>query len=122
MSDEFLRIARQEIGAELKKMEDIMARSKDDRQIFENSTAIKSCLHKIKGLAPMAGEEEIGEIARTGDAILRHIIETGKQVGSLKIMERAIDDMKNIFHGLSEYTASDFKKTAKSTFPHIAGL
>lgn len=121
MSDEFLQAARQEIGAEIQKMDEIINRSKNDKKVFENSVALKSCLHKIKGLAPMAGEGEMGEIAKVGDAVIKHMIETGNHVGASKVMERAIDEMKNIFHGLSCAGVSDFKKIVKENFPHMAG-
>jgi chemotaxis protein histidine kinase CheA len=72
MSDEFLRVARQEIQSEIDSLEDIFLGCTNDEQLYEKSRDVEKHMHKIKGLAPMMGQEKVGEIARISDIILKH--------------------------------------------------
>ncbi|NHI03686.1 hypothetical protein DYY67_0756 [Candidatus Nitrosotalea sp. TS] len=84
MSDEFLKVARQEIQLELDELERIVLHCDSDEHIFKNSQNIKAHLHKIKGLAPMMGQEKIGELAKTSDSILGYIVSKGPLPGLLR--------------------------------------
>ena len=94
-----MRIARREIQIELERLESIIMHCKNDEQIFKNSKDIESHLHKIKGLAPMMGEEIIGEIAKISDTIMKHIIEHGSSGGSYKFIVESIESMIKLFKG-----------------------
>jgi len=83
MSDEFLRVAKQEIQTELNGLEQIIALCNNDEHLFANSQSIEGHLHKIKGLAPMIGQEEVGEIAKISDNIIKHIINEGVPSGAI---------------------------------------
>lgn len=120
MSDEFLKVARQEIQLELDELERIVLHCDNDEHIFKNSQNIKSHIHKIKGLAPMMGQEVIGELAKTSDSILRHIISKGPLPGSCSVIVKTVEDMKKIFGGLSIYDLSVFKKQIHDKFPQIS--
>ncbi|HKU33891.1 MAG TPA: hypothetical protein VJR22_08620 [Candidatus Nitrosotalea sp.] len=122
MSDEFLRVAKQEIQSEISSLEQIISRCNNDEHLFENSQIIEECLHKIKGLAPMIGQEKIGEIAKISDSILKYIISEGVLSGSYSFMSKTIGDMKRIFHGLNVYDISDFKKLVHDRFPTVLDL
>ncbi|SRR5579885_33817 len=97
MSDEFLKVARQEVQSEIEKLERIVSHCNNDEHIFKNSQNIKEHLHKIKGLAPMIGHEKVGEIARTSDNILKHITSKGALPGSCHAIAKAVEDMKKYF-------------------------
>ena len=120
MSDEFLKIARQEIQLELDELERIVLHCDNDEHIFKNSHNIKAHLHKIKGLAPMMGQEVIGELAKTSDSILRHITSKGPLPGSCVVIVKTVEDMKKIFAGLSVYDLPVFKKQVHDKFPQIS--
>ncbi len=122
MSDEFLKVARQEIQQELDGLERIVVQCNNDEHIFRNSQSIKMHLHKIKGLAPMIEQEKIGELAKTSDAILRYIINNGPLLGSCSIIIKTVEDMGKIFDGLNIYDISNFKKQVHDKFPQIPEL
>jgi len=120
MSDEFIKIARQEIQAELNGLEGIITRCNNDEQIFHNSEEIEKHLHKIKGLAPMMGQEFVGEIAKISDTIVKHIIKDGTLIGSFKFLNESIENMKNLFNGQQNFLVQDFVKKAHAIFPQIS--
>ncbi len=122
MSDEFLKVARQEIQSELNKLEQIVLQCDNDEHIFKNLQSIRDHLHKIKGLAPMIGEEKVAEIAKTIDTILKHIANNGALSGSGHAMTRTTQDMKKIFHGLKDYDMNDLKKMIHDKFPQVPDL
>ncbi|MDE1829696.1 MAG: Hpt domain-containing protein [Thaumarchaeota archaeon] len=122
MSDEFLKVAKQEIQSELDELERITVHCNDDERIFKNSQSIKEHIHKIRGLAPMIGQDEVGEIATTSDYMLKYIINKGPLSGSCSAITKMIDDMKKVFHGLGSYDISNFKKTVREKFPQIPDL
>lgn len=119
MSDEFLKVARQEIRSELDELERIILHCNNDEHIFKNSQDIKGHIHKIKGLAPMMGQEKIGELAKISDSILRYIVNEGPLPGSCLIIVKIVDDMKKILEGLNIYDLLDFKKQVRDGFPQI---
>jgi hypothetical protein len=120
MSDEFLRIARQEIQAEMNCLERLVVHCNSDEDIFKNSSGIEGHLHKIKGLAPMMGEEMIGEIAKTADSIMKHVIIHGPLTGSYKFIVETIESMKNLLGGQKSFALDDFRKRAQEMFPEIS--
>ncbi|MDE1726526.1 MAG: Hpt domain-containing protein [Thaumarchaeota archaeon] len=119
MSDKFLDAARQEIQLELDELERIVLQCSNDEDILENSKNIERHLHKIKGLAPMMGQEKVGELAKTSDSILNYMINKGLLPGSHPVITKTINDMKQIFNGSDIYDVSDFKKQIRNKFPHI---
>jgi hypothetical protein len=119
MSDEFIKIARQEIQTELDGLEGIIIHCNNDEHIFKNSKDIEGHLHKIKGLAPMMGEEIIGQIAKISDTIMKHIVEHGSSTGSYKFIVEAIESMRNLFNGQKNVFVNDISKRAHETFPQI---
>ncbi|HET7336618.1 MAG TPA: hypothetical protein VFJ23_01840 [Candidatus Nitrosotalea sp.] len=122
MSDEFLRIARQEIQIEIDNLKDIFLICVNDEQLYEKSTDIEKHMHKIKGLAPMMGQEKVGEIARISDIILKHVTNQGMLKGSHDMILSAVQKMSGIFSGQAGVEVDDFKKIVKDTYPQILGF
>jgi chemotaxis protein histidine kinase CheA len=120
VSEEFLRVALQEIQTELDELERIVIHCNNDEHIFKNSKSIEGHLHKIKGLAPMIGQEMIGEIAKTADVVMKHLIDHGSLAGSYKFVVETIESMKNLFSGHKSSDTDDFKKRAQETFSQIS--
>jgi uncharacterized Fe-S cluster-containing radical SAM superfamily protein len=120
MSDEFIKIALQEIQAELNGLEGIIARCNNDEQISKNSKEMEGHLHKIKGLAPMMDQEIVGEVAKILDTVMKHIMEHGTLIGSYKFLVESIENMKNLFSGQKKFFVDDIMKRAHETFPQIS--
>ena len=122
MSDEFLRLARQEIQTEIDNLRDIFLVCANDEQIHGKSADIGKHMHKIKGLAPMMGQEKIGEVAGVCDIVLKHIASQGTLKGSHGIISDAVQKMSSIFCGQSDIKTDDFKKTVRDAYPQILGF
>lgn len=119
MSDEFLRVARQEIQSEIDNLKKILLLCTNDKQIYEKSGNIEKHMHKIKGLAPMMAQEEMGEIAKTSDKIIKHISSHGTLDGSHDIITDAVKKMSGLLDGQTDINADDFKKHVKNICPGI---
>lgn len=102
MSDEFLRIAKKEVSDNIAEIGNLLKICSDDSDIFKNAIEIKKHTHNLKGLAPMMGHAEIGDIATTIDTLLKIVI-SGKSVKEIfqaikkshRFMLDAINDNKS---------------------------
>ena len=94
MSDEFIALATKEINDEISGIEKILNSCKSDDDATANSDNLEKHTHKIKGLAPMMGKEELGELASQLDGMLKKITD-GKQVKEvLDILQESLHHMK----------------------------
>ena len=106
MSDEFIKVATEEINEEIASIKKILDKCNNDSNVFENSSLIEKHIHKIKGLAPMMGKESIGEIAFLNDALLSQILDGKHLEGIYSILYES-----NLFMEQSmNNTASDSKE------------
>ncbi|HJW19836.1 MAG TPA: hypothetical protein VJ571_04695 [Candidatus Nitrosotalea sp.] len=119
MSDEFLRVARQEIRSEIDSLKKILLSCTNDKQLCAESKNIEKHMHNIKGLAPMMEQEKMGEIAKISDMIIKHVSSHGILVGSHGIISDAIKRMSSLFDGDPDIQVDDFGKHVKSTYPGI---
>jgi len=119
MSDNFLKIARQEIQAELDSLQQILIQCNDDKDISNNSNKIEKHLHKIKGLAPMMGQNNVGEIAKLNDSIIMYIIENGTQNGAYQVISESLQIMQEIFNDTNKKDTEEFKNKIRKNFSHI---
>jgi len=119
MSDNFVKIARQEIQAELDSLQQILIQCNDDKDISSNGNEIEKHLHKIKGLAPMMGQNNVGEIAKLNDSILRHIIKNGTASGTYQVMNESLQIMQEIFHDTNKKDIEEFKNKIRKNFSDI---
>ena len=115
MSDEFTQIATKEINEDLTGLEKILNSCKNDEDITNNSTDIEKHLHKIKGLAPMMGQEGVGEIAALNDTLMKKII--GGQIVEdiFEISNESIHLMKNLMNG-SNTNIAELKAKLKTRY------
>ena len=120
MSDEFLKAARQEIRADLDGLEEVLSSCRNDEHIFKNSKRIEQHLHKIKGLAPMMGQDKMGEIAKASDIILRHIMDNGILDGSYTIIVEAANRMIRLLNNQNGDDIDNFIDRMQNSFPDIA--
>ena len=102
MSEEFLRVATKEVSDDIAEIGNLLSNCSNDSDISKNASDVEKLAHKLKGLAPMMGHEEIGEIASTVDALLKLLI-SGKQLPGIfqamtkshQFMSDAINDDKS---------------------------
>ena len=95
MSDEFLKVATKEINDELAGIADILGACQNDDDVFKNSEQIERHMHKIKGLAPMMGKENVGALAKSLDIILKKLTAGQKLDGFFEPLSTAVSEMKN---------------------------
>ena len=122
MSEEFLRMARQEIQSEIDDLNEIFLACTNDEQLYKKSIEIENHMHKIKGLAPMMEQEKMGEIAKISDLVLKHVSSHGTLKGSHKITSDAIKIMSGLFSGQPTIQVDDFKKQVRTSWPEIGGF
>ena len=75
MSDEFITIATKEINDEIANLENILNSCENDDDIYQNAIKFQKHTHKIKGLAPMMGKEELGSFSAILDSIFKKMID-----------------------------------------------
>jgi len=121
MSDNFLRIARKEIQEELDVLDQILTRCGNDMDISNNAQSIEKHLHKIKGLAPMMDQNDVGDIAKMTDTILKHVIINGVLTGSYQTLVESNGVMKKIFSGAIDKNADELKSKLRRTYSDVLG-
>jgi HPt (histidine-containing phosphotransfer) domain-containing protein len=95
MSDEFIKIATKEINYEIIELKNILDFCTNDEDVCQNATKFQKHTHKIKGLAPMMGKEELGGLSSQLDDILKEMIE-GKKIGGIfDILTESLHSMQN---------------------------
>jgi len=107
MSEEFLRVAKQEVSDDVAEIGNLLKECFDDSGISQNAVDIEKHIHKLKGLAPMMGQAEIGDIATITDTLLKLVI-SGKSIPDVfqtikkshQFMLNAINDVKSDYDSL----------------------
>lgn len=122
MSEEFLKVARQEIQSEIDSLNEIFLTCINDEQLHEKSAEIEKHMHKIKGLAPMMEQEKVGEVAKISDLVLKHVSIHGILRGSHKTTSDAVKIMSSLFSGQVDIQIDDFRKQTRALYPQIAGF
>ncbi len=95
MSDEFITIATKEINEEITDLENILNLCVNDDDVYQNANKFQKHTHKIKGLAPMMGKEELGGLSSQLDIMLKKMIEGKKIEGIFEILTESLHYMKN---------------------------
>ncbi len=99
MSDEFIRVATKEINEEIDSITEILKSCNNNSSAIKKASLIEKHIHKIKGLAPMMGKAEIGEIALIIDKILKYVIEGNDLDGVYEILLESNKFMKDSMDG-----------------------
>ena len=74
MSDEFLKVATAEINNEISEIQNILNSCQSSLDVSANAAKIQKSTHKIKGLAPMMGKEDLGNLSGLLDSLLKKIM------------------------------------------------
>ncbi len=95
MSDEFITIATNEINDEISELEKILNICTNNDDANQNAKEFQKHTHKIKGLAPMMGKEELGGVSALLDDMLKKAIEGKKIEGIFDILTESLRLMRN---------------------------
>ncbi len=90
MSDEFITVATQEIWDDVLGMSNIMNSCKNDINVFDVANELKKHTHKIKGLSPMMGKNDLGSLSESLDLMLKKIVEGNKIEGVFDILAKSL--------------------------------
>lgn len=94
MSDDFITMATKEILDDVLGIEQIYKTCSSDDDIFNKSSKFQVHTHKIKGLAPMMGKEQLGALSALLDGIMKKANDGKKFPGIFDILQQTIFDMK----------------------------
>ena len=94
MSDEFLKVAAKEIDDDLSEMEKILALCHTNTDILSNIEKLQKHTHKIKGLAPMMGQENLGDLTSSLDSIFKKILNGSTAENIFNILSDVIPNLK----------------------------
>lgn len=95
MSDEFIALATKEVNEEISGIETLLSSCNSDNDIILKSSKLEKHTHKIKGLAPMMGKEELGELSSNLDTLLKEIIDGKKTESIFEIFVESLSQMKS---------------------------
>jgi len=90
MSDEFMTVATQEIRDDVLGMSNIMNSCQNDNNVYDVAGELKKHTHKIKGLSPMMGKDDLGSLSESLDLMLKKIVEGNKLEGVFDILTKSI--------------------------------
>ena len=94
MSDEFIAVATKEVSEDIVSFENLLKSCYDDSDIVQNSAKLQKYTHKIKGLAPMMGKEDLGNFSSSLDDLLKKMIEGISFEGIFPLMSEFVIAMK----------------------------
>lgn len=109
MSDEFLKIATAEINGEISEIQNILNFCHSSLDVSTNAAKIQKSTHKIKGLAPMMGKEELGSLSSLLDSVLKKIMDGAIIDEIFESLIDAVDEMKNSMTN-SNYNLDEIKQ------------
>jgi len=113
MSDEFIKIATKEINEEISELDQLLSACQNDADVFSSADKFQKHTHKIKGLAPMMGKEELGSFSALLDSILRKMMNGATindifndMIDSISLMKKSMSepdcDFTEIKHKISQ--------------------
>lgn len=106
MSEEFLRVATKEVTDDISEIGNLIKSCTNDDDIQKNASEIGKRLHKLKGLAPMMGQEEVGEIASLLDRIFKSLAVGTDVPGICDTVRESHQFMQNAMNGVATDFAS----------------
>ena len=115
LSDEFTMQATKEINEELEHNSQILKSCQNDEDIFNKCSEIEKHLHKIKGLAPMMGQQKIGELASLNGELIKKIVEGKKINGIFETINQSNKLMKDMLQD-STLEIDDLKQIIKTKY------
>lgn len=102
MSEEFTRIATQEILEDISEIAKILDSCKNDNDVVHNVDDLQNHFHKIKGLAPMMNKEQVGNLASLFDSLMKQIQNGQNLSGVYDSLTESIPQMKKAMNEANE--------------------
>jgi chemotaxis protein histidine kinase CheA len=115
LTDEFTEQATKEISEELDHNSKILKSCQNDEDISNKCPEIEKHLHKIKGLAPMMGQQKIGELASLNGELIKKIVEGKKINGIFETINQSNKLMKDMMQD-STLEIDDLKQIIKTKY------
>jgi HPt (histidine-containing phosphotransfer) domain-containing protein len=101
-----MQVAKKEVAGDISEIGILLKNCHNDDDVLRNASNIEKHVHKIKGLAPMMGQEQIGYLAVLVDKLLK-VVMTGKSVpGIYETLTRSHFFMQNTIDGTNMDFAS----------------
>lgn len=116
MSDDFFNLASLEINEDVSAISLILNSCKTNDDVIKKASDLEKHIHKIKGLAPMMGKEDLGDLASEIDFVLKKIID-GQYIPFLNELNDSARLMEASLN--SECDFSEIKKRIKNTLHNI---
>lgn len=92
-------MAKEEISQDIAEIGNLLNHCSSDDDIIKHASDIEKHIHKIKGLAPMMGQEQIGNIATLLDKLLKVVL-SGKTIpGTHRTLTQSYGFMKSAIDG-----------------------
>jgi len=92
-------VAKAEVSEDITGIGNLLSQCNNDADITKHASDIEKHVHKIKGLAPMMGQEQIGNIATLLDKILKSILSGKATLGVYSTLTQSHEFMKNAING-----------------------
>ncbi|HSB84512.1 MAG TPA: hypothetical protein VLD64_08510 [Nitrosarchaeum sp.] len=109
MSKEFLKIATDEINHEISQIQNILNSCPTSHELCKNAAQIQKSTHKIKGLAPMMGKEQLGVLSGLLDSVFKKISDITITDEMFHLLISAVSEMKNsMIH--NDYNLDEIKQ------------
>ncbi len=102
MSDEFLRVAKKELSGDIAEIGILLQSCYDDDALCKNAIQLEKYIHKIKGLAPMMGSDQIGDVAVLIDNLLKTVLTGGSVKGICLATKKSYEFMQNAMVGVDQ--------------------
>lgn len=99
-----MRVATKEVTDDISEIGNLIKSCTNDADIQKNATEIGKHLHKIKGLAPMMGQDEVGEVASLLDRIFKSLVAGTSVPGICDTVKESHQFMQDSMNGV----AADF--------------
>lgn len=115
MSEEFLRVARKEVSEDVSEIGNLLQHCTSDEDVKKNMAEIEKRIHKLKGLAPMMGQEDIGETAALLDLLFKVMLEGKTVQGIYSVTKQAHQLMHDKLRGV-EADFSPLKSMIKENY------
>ena len=117
MSEEFTKIATQEILEDITEIDKLLTLCKNDADVIHMVNDFQTHFHNIKGLAPMMEKEHVGEGASIFDSLMKQI-QDGQTISgiydglseSLPQMRKAMGETNDNLEDLQTKLSAKFTK------------
>lgn len=93
-------MAKAEVSEDITGIGNLINQCATDADITKHASDIEKHIHKIKGLAPMMGQEQIGNIAALLDKILKSILSGKTSTGIYTTLTQSHEFMRNTINGV----------------------